>query len=501
MNEKNFQLSPNILEQYFDKPASEFTKSDIIHYIRENGIKMLNFHYVPEDGRIKTLNFIINSHKHLDEVLSLGERVDGSSLFSYINPESSDLYVVPRFKTAFIDLFSTIPTLGFLCSFFDAGGNFFEGSPSYMITKARTRLERETGFKLEAMGELEYYIITDKDELFPATDQKGYHESSPFNKTAGFRREAMDMISKCGGRIKYAHSEVGNFTIGEKHYEQNEIEFLPVDLEDAADQLVIAKWILRKLAFRKGFTITFSPKITVGKAGSGLHIHLRLTRGDQEVMLKNDGSLSDVAKKAISGILHFAPSLTAFGNTNPTSYFRLVPNQEAPTTICWGDRNRAVLVRVPLGWSNVESMMHKANEGEEPSNILAARNKQTFEFRCPDGSADIHLLIAGLTLAVNHGLNDPTGLEKAEALYFRPEEKANKKALEQFEVLPVSCHHSAMLLKEHRAHYERESVFPHEVIDRVIQRLLSFNDVNMIDRMDSDIEGLIKLVDTFFHCG
>ena len=27
-------------------------------------------------------------------------------------------------------------------------------------------------------------------------------------------------------------------------YEQNEIEFLPVNAEDAADQLMIAKWII-----------------------------------------------------------------------------------------------------------------------------------------------------------------------------------------------------------------------------------------------------------------
>ena len=43
-------------------------------------------------------------------------------------------------------------------------------------------------------------------------------------------------------------------------------------------------------------------------------------------------------------MMKLASSITAFGNTNPTSYFRLVPHQEAPTNICWGDRNRSVLV-------------------------------------------------------------------------------------------------------------------------------------------------------------
>ena len=499
MLETASQLSTNLLEKYLKKEARYFTKSDIIEYIEKHHIRMLNFHYIPEDGRIKTLNFIIQGKDHLDDVLSSGERVDGSSLFSYIRAESSDLYIVPVFRTAFIDLFSEIPTMGFLCSFFTSEGTFFEGSPSYIISKARQKLERETGLQLEAMGELEYYIITPRDELFPANDQRGYHESSPFNKTAGFRREAMDMIAKCGGRIKYAHSEVGNFTIGEKNYEQNEIEFLPVALEDAADQLVIAKWILRKLAYRKGYTITFSPKITVGKAGSGLHIHLRLKKGNEEVMISNN-RLSEVARKAISGVLHFAPSLTAFGNTNPTSYFRLVPNQEAPTTICWGERNRAVLVRVPLGWTNSGNMMQRANE-LEPSSPRHMLNKQTFEFRCPDGSADLHMLIAGLTLAVCYGIKNPTGLEESERLFYNALAPDKKQGLDQFEVLPASCFHSARKLNAQRDYYEKDGIFPSEVLNSVIRKLENFNDIDLIRQMDGDIEGLSRLVERFFHCG
>lgn len=160
----------------------------------------------------------------------------------------------------------------------------------------------------------------------------------------------MSYIAQAGGQIKYGHSEVGNFTLDDKIYEQNEIEFLPVRAEEAADQLVIAKWVIRNLASQYGYNITFAPKITAGKAGSGLHIHMRIMKDGQNQMLK-DGALSETARKAIAGMMKLASSITAFGNTNPTSYFRLVPHQEAPTNICWGDRNRSVLVRVPLGWS------------------------------------------------------------------------------------------------------------------------------------------------------
>ena len=134
----------------------------------------------------------------------------------------------------------------------------------------------------------------------------------------------MSYIAQTGGQIKYGRSEVGNFMLDGKVYEQNEIEFLPVNAEIRADQLMIAKWVIRNLAYQYGYDITFAPKITVGKAGSGLHIHMRMMKDGQNQMLK-DGVLSDTARKAIAGMMQLAPSITAFGNTNPTSYFRLVP--------------------------------------------------------------------------------------------------------------------------------------------------------------------------------
>ena len=89
-------LSPNPLVQALRKPPKEFTKADIIGYIEDNRIPMLNLRYVGGDGRLKTLNFAIQSKAHLDRVLTLGERVDGSSLFTFVDATSSDLYVVPR---------------------------------------------------------------------------------------------------------------------------------------------------------------------------------------------------------------------------------------------------------------------------------------------------------------------------------------------------------------------------------------------------------------------
>ena len=494
-------LNPNKIISALGKPAKEFTKADIIRYIQENGIRMVNFMYPAGDGRLKTLNFVINNIAYLDAILTCGERVDGSSLFPFIEAGSSDLYVLPRFSTAFVDPFAEIPTISILCSYFNKDGEPLESSPENTLRKACKAFNEVTGMEFQAMGELEYYVIAPDSGMFPATDQKGYHESAPYAKFNEFRTQCMAYIAQAGGQIKYGHSEVGNFTIDGKIYEQNEIEFLPVNAADAADQLMIAKWIIRNLAYKSGFDITFAPKITTGKAGSGLHIHMKIVKDGRNQMLEN-GVLSSTARTAIAGMMELAPSITAFGNTNPTSYFRLVPHQEAPTNICWGDRNRSVLVRVPLGWAAKSDMCRIANPLESDSNYDTTQ-KQTVEMRSPDGSADIYQLIAGLAVACRHGFEMANALETAEKTYVNVNihQKENADKLASLAQLPDSCEASADCLERQRTIFEKHNVFSPAMIDGIIRKLRSYQDRTLRKEIEGNQDEMLRLVERYFHCG
>ena len=500
MNEA-LELNPNRIVAYLGKPCNEFTKADIVRYIRENGIRMVNFMYPAADGRLKTLNFVINSAAYLDAILTCGERVDGSSLFPFIEAGSSDLYVIPRFRTAFLDPFAEIPTLSMLCSYFNKDGEPLESSPEHTLRKACRAFREVTGMEFQAMGELEYYVIAPDSGTFPATDQRGYHESAPYAKFNDFRTQCMAYIAQAGGQIKYGHSEVGNFTIGGLIYEQNEIEFLPVAAEEAADQLMIAKWIIRNLAHKLGYDITFAPKITTGKAGSGLHIHMRIVKDGHNQML-DGGVLSATARRAIAGMMELAPSITAFGNTNPTSYFRLVPHQEAPTNICWGDRNRSVLVRVPLGWAAKADMCRTANPLEGESHYDTSQ-KQTVEMRSPDGSADLYQLIAGLAVACRYGFELDNALEIAEKTYVNVNihQKENADRLKDLAQLPDSCYASAECLEKQRAVFEQHHVFSPAMIDGIIRKLRSYDDRTLRADIDGKQEEMLELVKKYFHCG
>ncbi len=423
---KELIMNPNQLVAFLEKPCAEFTKEDIKRYIQQNGIRMVNFMYPAGDGRLKTLNFVINNQTYLDAILTCGERVDGSSLFPFIEAGSSDLYVIPRFRTAFLDPFAEIPTLSMLCSFFNKDGEPLESSPEHTLHKACKAFNEVTGMEFQAMGELEYYVIAPDTNMFEATDQKGYHESAPYAKFNDFRTQCMAYIAQ---------------------------------------------------------------------------IHMRIMKDGQNQMLK-EGVLSETARKAIAGMMELAPSITAFGNTNPTSYFRLVPHQEAPTNICWGDRNRSVLVRVPLGWAAKTDMCMTANPLETESHYDTTQ-KQTVEMRSPDGSADLYQLIAGLAVACRHGFEIENALDIAEKTYVNVNihQKENADKLKALAQLPDSCAASATCLQQQREIFQKHNVFSPTMIDGIISKLTSYNDLTLRNDLKDNPEGMLALVNKYFHCG
>ncbi len=293
-------------------------------------------------------------------------------------------------------------------------------------------------------------------------------------------------ITQITGAVKYSHSEVGYIEsvrsnheeIKGKEAEQLEIEFIPTPIEDTGDHLVLARWLIRNTAYQYGCVATFAPKLEEGVAGNGFHIHLELMKDGKNVMTEDSGELTDQARKMIGGLCTYADSLTAFGNTISSAYLRLVPHQEAPTRICWSDLNRSAMIRVPLGWSKVNNLANKLNVQQRDS-LIDKEGRQTVELRSPDGSAIVHLLLAGITMAAEHGLSDPDSLTTAEKLNVKGNIFKNEKILKQLPALPKSCVESAKLLLKKRHLYERENIFPPSMIEYVANLLHAENDENM----------------------
>ena len=68
MDNKKLILNANPIVDALQKPAADFTKADIISYIVDHEIRMVNFMYPGGDGKLKTLNFVINDLNYLDTI-------------------------------------------------------------------------------------------------------------------------------------------------------------------------------------------------------------------------------------------------------------------------------------------------------------------------------------------------------------------------------------------------------------------------------------------------
>lgn len=182
---------------------------------------------------------------------------------------------------------------------------------------------------------------------------------------------------------------------------------------------------------------------------------------------------------------------------------RLVPHQEAPTNICWGDRNRSVLVRVPLGWTSGKDMCVQVNPHDKCE--IETFAKQTFEMRSPDCSANVYELLAALCVGVRLGfeMEENDALKLAERTYVdvNIHAKENARRLASLATLPTCCVESAECLEGQREFYESRNVFAPAMIDGVIRQLKEFDDKELASRLQTDPIGLQKLVSRYFYCG
>lgn len=492
----------NPISLIVDKPREQFTREDLIRVIEERQIERISFHYTALDGKYKELKIPIANRYQAERILADGERVDGSSLFKgMVETALSDLYVVPLYKTAFLNPFDD-GSLDLTCRYVTRDGQLAPFALDTILNNAAALFRKSTGAELHALGELEFFLLSDSPtSLFPADKQRGYHAASPFVKSGAVLNEMMRYISQITGAVKYAHAEVGYIEsvrsdldeIKGKSAEQLEIEFLPTPIEDAGDHLVLARWLIRNVAFRHGCVASFAPKIEEGVAGNGFHVHIDVMKDGKNLMTES-GKLSETARRVIGGLCNYADTLTAFGNTVSSAYLRLVPNQEAPTRICWSDMNRSAMIRVPLGWSNLHHLAGKLNP-QQDSAFEEPEGRQTVELRSPDGSAIVHLLLAGIAMAAEWGISHRESLEIAEKLYVTGNIFQDQKLLNSLAPLPKSCVESARILAQKKDLYTRDGIFPDCVLDYVT-RLLKDEDDEEMNRYLIDLPADDRLHET-----
>ena len=100
--------------------------------------------------------------------------------------------------------------LDIVCRFADRDGSPCMRTPDNLLVSAADRLRNDTGFELQALAELEFYLVMDReDERFTGRSQRNYHQSGPYLHGRHIADEILRVVSEVTGCVKYCHSEVG----------------------------------------------------------------------------------------------------------------------------------------------------------------------------------------------------------------------------------------------------------------------------------------------------
>ena len=372
---------------------------------QQHNVEAIDLKFCDLSGRWRHVT--MTAHALDDGLCEKGVGFDGSSLPGFTKLEGGDLCIIPDPETAFLDPFWEKPTLSLICDIIEADTKApFARDPRGIVRKAAAYLQ-QTGIGTHSIWgpEHEFFLFDSINVVDTPTRTLAeiniepperraikvhgncYHGQPPTDRDHLFRAQVVAELEKIGIKIKYHHHEVS--ALG-----QNEIEMARVPELKAADATMIIKYFVRMLAPRYGRVATFMPKPIYGEAGSGMHFHQQLMKGDQPLFYgKGYAGLSKLALSYIAGLLEHGPTLTALCNPSLNSFKRLVPGYEAPVNLFFSLANRSAAIRVP-------------KYAVEP---LAKR----IEYRPPDGTCNPYLAIAAMLMAGLDGIRrklDPTKL-------------------------------------------------------------------------------------------
>jgi len=148
---------------------------------------------------------------------------------------------------------------------------------------------------------------------------------------------------------------------------QFEFDFSYTDVMSMADRQTLWRMMMKEVARRHGFEVTFMPKPYANRTGTGAHFNMSLAdveTGENRFADPTDPrgcGVSQLAYQFIAGLLAHAPAITAVAAPTVNSYKRLVKTGSmtgftwAPIFRSYGGNNRTHMLRIPLTSPRVES--------------------------------------------------------------------------------------------------------------------------------------------------
>jgi len=441
---------------------------EALKYIADNDIAMVDLKITAVGGQ--WLHVTIPAKGFGESHFAEGVGYDGSSGSGFTRVESGDVVARPEPATAFLDPFFEQPTVSFLCETVAADTKEPFGSDPRTIAKKAVQFMADSGPADTAwMGpEYEFHVFDRVDvgnapyQTFVHIESEevdaqgavatiprkaGYLRVPPGDQLHDLRSEIALTLERMGVAIRYHHHEVG--APG-----QCELEVSLAPLVQAADHTMLIKYVIKNIARRHGKIATFMPKPVYAEAGNGMHVHMRLTKHGEPLFYdeahRNYADLSDLALHFIGGLLHHGRALTAITNPSTNSFKRLVEGYEAPVNLFFSLGNRSAAIRVPR--------------------YAVSPDDKRFEYRPPDATANIYLMLAAMLMA---GLDGVESRIDPAAHNFGPFDVDIARQDETFRrkitALPRTLRDALRALEDDHAFLLRGGVFPESFVHRWIE--------------------------------
>ncbi len=447
------------------KAAAGTSPADVIRRAKEAGVQIVDVRFTDLPGTWQ--HFSIPLKELEEDTFTDGLGFDGSSIRGFQAINESDMLLIPDPASAFVDPCLQVPTLSLTCDVVDPiTREPYSRDPRYVARKAEAFLKQSGVATTAYFGpEAEFYIfnsvrfdqnahegyyhIDSEEGIWNSgangtanlghrpRHKEGYFPVPPTDRLQDLRSKIMLAMIASGIDVEVHHHEVG--TAG-----QTEIDMRYSTLTRMADQVMMYKYIVKNVCNANGYTATFMPKPMFGDNGSGMHVHMSLWNGSNNLFFDKNGYalISDTARWYIGGLIKHAAALLAFAAPTTNSYRRLVPGYEAPINLIYSQRNRSAICRIPM--------------------YSTSPKAKRLEFRAPDPSANPYLTFAALLMAGLDGIRnkiEPPKPMDVDLYELEPDERKHVKNT------PGSLQESLAALQADHAFLLEGSVFTQDVID------------------------------------
>jgi glutamine synthetase len=229
-----------------------------------------------------------------------------------------------------------------------APGSFFEQDGTPVPACSRGTLGRieaalaEAGIEATVGHEIEFLLVNSDGHRLPSTLWAQYGLAGVLEHEP-FIRDVTAAATVSGVAIEQFHPEYGA--------NQFEISLTPQSPVAAADQLVLTRIIIGRVARRYGLRVSLSPVPFVGDVGCGAHQHFSLTTSAGPLFSDGAGAhgMTSKGENAVAGLLRGMPEAQGVLCGSIVSGLRLQPRNWAGAYVCWGTENREAALRFVAG--------------------------------------------------------------------------------------------------------------------------------------------------------